>query len=131
MGFSYMLIAICLHTILQCYASSEPACSKFDYEEKLLAKTIRLENTVDDLAKTVTNVQAELTEYQTNRKEIGLELEILRNDLEKQNTSIQTTMMELEAQVSELAMKVNETGTKSEWEAQCPSTYKYDAEVNL
>ena len=39
--------------------ASEPACSRFDYEEKLLAKAIRLEVTVEDLVKSVTNVQTD------------------------------------------------------------------------
>ena len=44
--------------------TSEPACSRFDYEEKLLAKTIRLEVTVEDLVKRVTQTETTLKNYE-------------------------------------------------------------------
>ena len=133
-GFSHIFLVLLLYSAMQteCIASSEPACSKFDYEEKLLAKTIRLENTVDDVSKTLAQVQTGLTECKTERKEIGLELETLRNAVEKQNTSTLQTMTELEAKVSAISMQMNETMTQAAPEAStCPSTYKYHAELNL
>ena len=39
---------------------AEPACSRFDYEEKLLAKTVRLEASVDGLKETVSKVEERL-----------------------------------------------------------------------
>lgn len=132
-GFRHIVLALYLDTIVvQCNAGSEPACSKFDYEEKLLAKTIRLENTVIDLAKTVTQVQTEFTECQTERTEIRLELETLKNNVEKQNASMQISMMELEGRVNELSMKMNESEKESaQATTKCPSTYMYHAELNL
>ena len=126
--FSKIFIALFFHTVLQCNATTEPACSKFDYEEKLLAKTIRLENTVDDLVKTVSHVQTGLAECQIDKKEIGLELETLKDDCEKQNT----TMFELEARVDEITTRLKEHETESAQETtQCPSTYTFNAELNL
>ena len=131
-GFSHIFLVLFLYSAMHCYATSEHACSKFDYEEKLLAKTIRLENTVDDMGKTLTEVQTGLTECETERKEMGLELETLRNAVEKQNTNTLQTMTELEAKVSAISMQMNETVTQAAPETSaCPSTYKYHAELNL
>ena len=124
-GLRHFFLALFLHTVLQCNATSEPACSKFDYEEKLLAKTIRLENTVDDLIKTVTKCQ-------TDRTTIELQIQTLINDFEKQNASMQMTVMELEANVNELTIKMKDYETEpAQRTTKCPSTYMYNAELNL
>ena len=67
-AFCNIFIFLVLRSVLNCKPTSEPIYSKFDYEEKLLAKTIRLENTVDDLVKTVTHVQTGLAECQADRQ---------------------------------------------------------------
>ena len=47
----------------------EPACSKFDYDEKVLAKIMRLEDTVTDLVNRVTIVETTLNEA-ANKNEV-------------------------------------------------------------
>ena len=147
MGFSYMMIAIFLHTVCHCYASSEPACSKFDYEEKLLAKTIRLENTVDDVVENVAKVQTELSECQADRKEMALELETLKTEVEKQNVTVlqlqmkigalkhegekhNATMAVLEERIDQMTMKMKDYESVLR-PTDCPSNYTYHAELNL
>ena len=39
---------------------SEPACSRFDYEEKLMTKTVKLEATVDGLKENVLKLEEKL-----------------------------------------------------------------------
>ena len=85
-----------------CFGDIEPACSKFDYEEKILAKTIRLEYTVDDLAKRLTKVEGALEETATNNKDLELKLGTIEDNFEHQNTIIQ-----------KLETKVNATQTNT------------------
>ena len=49
---------------------SEPACLRFDYEEKLLAKTVRLEASVDGLKETVSKVEERLDDIVIRVKRI-------------------------------------------------------------
>ena len=108
-AFYNLFIVVVLHSVLNCKATSEPICSKFDYEEKLLAKTIRLENTVNDLVKTVTHVQTGLADCQTDRQKTELELKTLKDEVEEQNT----TVLELEVRLSELTMEVDDKENKT------------------
>ena len=48
----------------------EPACSKFDYDEKVLAKVMRLEETITDLVNRVTNMETTLNEN-SNKNEVS------------------------------------------------------------
>lgn len=57
---------------------SEPVCSPYDYEEKLLAKTIRLENIVDNLIQQKVDME---TKFQS-------ELDKMATEIEKINTKI-------------------------------------------
>ena len=49
--------------MVYCMPASEPACSRFDYEEKLLAKTIRLEISMQDILKSVSDVQTTMVDF--------------------------------------------------------------------
>ena len=100
----YLVLIIVLCSALVCKCA-EPACSKFDYEEKLLAKTIRLEVTVEDLVKTVTQVQTGLAKCESRRNEMELEIEALKNEFENQAAAI----IELETKFGESPSKLNET----------------------
>ena len=71
LAFAILPVAL-LAGFAVCMPASEPACSRFDYEEKLLAKTIRLEVTVEDLTESVTKF--ELTQQA---------LEVLANKVDK------------------------------------------------
>ena len=65
-----LLFAVFLTGTVHCTRESEVACSKFDYEEKLLAKSIRLENTVDDLASRLRKAEKALEESEALNSKI-------------------------------------------------------------
>ena len=48
-------------------AGLEPVCSKFEYEEKLLAKTMRLESKVDGLEDRVSGIESMLEALQQEK----------------------------------------------------------------
>ena len=98
MQFSvYLFLNLFLCVIFVCDCT-EPSCSNFDYEEKLQAKTIRLELTVEDLAKTVGHVQDGLTSCENSRKEMEVELADLKTEVE--NLTIVVTELESNARES-------------------------------
>ena len=56
--FAFNILSVAfLAGFINCFALLEPACPRFDYEEKLLAKTIRLEISVEGLTESVTKVE--------------------------------------------------------------------------
>ena len=68
----FLLIGAALST-----PRSEPACSRFDYEEKLLTKNVRLEATFEGLKETVSKVEEKLQTvddlvYKVEKIEIAL-----------------------------------------------------------
>ena len=70
MNFSYLAFVV----LMRAFVSSadyllKPACSKFDYDEKVLAKIMRLEDTVTDLVNRVTKVETTLNEA-ANKNEV-------------------------------------------------------------
>ena len=65
-----LLLAGFLTGTVHCKRESEPACSTFDYEEKLLAKSIRLENTVEDLASRLIKAEKALEESEALNSKI-------------------------------------------------------------
>ena len=69
---------ILLATSLLTTLGTEQVCSSYDYEEKLLAKTIRLENTIEDLMNKTTEMETSFT----------MELETLETEIEKLNTRL-------------------------------------------
>ena len=54
---------------------TETACSAFDYEEKMLTKTIRLENALEDLINKTTEMK---TDFETEIDILETEIEILK-----------------------------------------------------
>ena len=59
--------------------TAEPVCSRFGYEEKILAKTIRLDVSVQDLIKSVTNVQTASEALNIKLKEFEARLDVLES----------------------------------------------------
>ena len=59
---------------LTCWAELgfEPVCSKFDYEEKLLAKTMGLENRIDEIGERVTRIESLLEAQQEKKSKLTL-----------------------------------------------------------
>ena len=49
-------------TVFCKFLQSEAMCSRYDYEEKLLTKTIKLEYAMEELAKTKNEMEAKFTE---------------------------------------------------------------------
>ena len=68
MEIMFPLVLVLLIGAVESMQRSEPACSRFDYDEKLLAKTVRLEASVDGLTETVSKVQERLDDI-VNRVE--------------------------------------------------------------
>ena len=48
----------------------EPICSRFDYDERLLAKTMRLENSMEDIMNRVAKIEAAQEEAKENKGKI-------------------------------------------------------------
>ena len=71
MNFSYLAFVV----LMRAFVSSadyllKPACSKFDYDEKVLAKIMRLEDTVTDLVNRVTKMETTPNEN-SNKNEVS------------------------------------------------------------
>ena len=66
-----------------CKQDPEPVCHRYDYEEKLLAKTIRLEYTVEELAKSKNEIG---TKCIAELEEIAKKIEILETDINQIKT---------------------------------------------
>ena len=60
----------------------EPVCSKFDYEEKLFAKTMRLENTMDTLVSRVTNIETTLKHLE---ERFDTQLQAAKDEIQQTN----------------------------------------------
>ena len=92
----FILVLITLEGVLSncnCKRAPEPVCPRYDYEEKLLAKTIRLEYTVEEMAK--------------SKNEIGTKCIA---DLEKITRKIE----KLETDITEIKTKENKTASSEE-----------------
>lgn len=87
--------------------TAEPVCSRFGYEEKILAKTIRLDVSVQDLIKSVTNVQTASEALNIKLKEFEARLDVLES------------------------MKHDTKETVDHQQKKCPSTYKHRSDLNL
>ena len=70
----------------------EPACSKFDYEEKILAKLIRMEIEVDQVLKetkqTVASMQKELDDFRRESIDTTKQVDTQISELEQLKTSV-------------------------------------------
>ena len=73
----HIILCVFLAGRTNCMLTAEPVYSRFGYEEKILAKTIRLEVTVQDLIKSVTNVQKASEALNIKLKEFEARLDVL------------------------------------------------------
>ena len=78
----YMYLIVRLSVILftgvvQSMQTSEPSCSRFDYEERLLAKTIRFEMAMDGIVKNVSDAQTTMEAFRSEISEIKARLDAL------------------------------------------------------
>lgn len=62
-----LLVTVALVGMVHCTSASEPVCSSFDYDERILAKTIRLEVTLADL---MAKTEISLRESEALKKKI-------------------------------------------------------------
>ena len=82
--FSVMLLVV--------EVQPEPACSKFDHEEKILAKLIRMEIEVDQVLKetkqTVASMQKELDDFRRESIDTTKQVDTQISELEQLKTSV-------------------------------------------
>lgn len=86
--FSSLPLAVSLTGIVHSILVSEPVCSRFDYDERILAKTIRLEMTIEDL----------MTKCETSARE---------------SEALKKKIMEIEAKLNASLQKKTETAEKA------------------
>ena len=106
------VIVLSLSVTVSCKSlRSEPMCSGYDYEEKLLTKTIKLEEAVEKLVRNNNEIESKFTETLENHagKFEKLEKDLMRMD-DKMNAS-------------EDGKRVQQKG--------CPSSYMHDKAVKL
>lgn len=106
--FSAVWKTIILIVTASHYIYSEPQCSKFHYEEKLLEKMIRLEFTVENIKKEVKDIQHQvkttLGELQTERNAWDNKLMTLKESgILSMDNAIQDTKAQIEKEVKKLS----------------------------
>ena len=87
----------------RCGMFEEPRCSKYDFEEKVLEKLVRLEHKMELMTESVneqyTQVKDDIHKIKTDWVEIRKEFDLMKGELidreEMLNDSIQKTMADL------------------------------------
>ncbi|XP_053400226.1 collagen alpha-2(VIII) chain-like [Mercenaria mercenaria] len=91
--FIFLIFAATIEYKSMMVAAKEPACSKFDFEEKLLEKVIRLEikveQIVEEMKKTTTDVEQRVENAENDAVKFQEDIKKTMNTMEKKFTAFE------------------------------------------
>lgn len=139
----FILVLITVDSVLcdcNCKPDPEPVCSKYDYEEKLLAKTIRLEYRVEEVDKNRNEMEtkcvAELEKLAARVATHDTAIEAMEAKFSTDLEALVNKADQLDSQIEEMESRyINISDEKQQSEDSqrktCRPPYIYDAGTNL
>lgn len=117
--FCYLVFITVLVRLLQCMETDEPKCySRFDWQDKLLEKSIRTELAMQQY---VQSMETALGEIRSHKDEYNSLRATLKETVEEMKATINNTVEELKASVESQMSQAVETVTKLKEKLQTPT----------